>query len=210
MRWLTKSSVNLQLHNILILFTEICNFVSNFYRVEVEAKLRQLEKAEPQRMTRLDFGLRQANNQIERLGERRASVVILLTDGKLSPTVTTNTVRQVSLKPFFFNWTSFWFLVVDQRLGKIRSFQNDSVVKTLHHRKHLSHNHIKKRTTRNCLLRCLTITWIWRKPSKQNYDSFVNDRTASIILVWNRIAWGYDFLSRCWLRNYMYRTIHVF
>ena len=77
-----------------------------------------------------------------------------------------------------------------QRLVNFRSFQNDSVAKTLHHRKYSSHNHIKKRTTRNCLVRCLTITWIWRKPSKQNYDNFANDRTASIIWVWNRSLEG--------------------
>ena len=62
----------------------------------MESGLQTLERAEPNGMTRLDFGIREVNRQINRIGENRFSVLILLTDGRLNPEVKEMSVRRVN------------------------------------------------------------------------------------------------------------------
>ena len=60
-----------------------------------------LRRAIPDGMTRLGLGIEKVNHQIENYGQKRASVVIVLTDGILEYTAKVKAVYEVYSDPFY-------------------------------------------------------------------------------------------------------------
>lgn len=62
----------------------------------VEGKLLELKTIVPDGPTLMNLGIEKANKQIYRLQDKRASIIIVLTDGKLEPTTKTSAVIQAN------------------------------------------------------------------------------------------------------------------
>jgi len=88
-----------------------------FCSITVETKLLQLRTEIPDGMTKLGLGLSRVNEQITRYGKKRASVVIVLTDGILEYTTKQRAVKEVDYFQNSFNAAHLKIINIQKKLN---------------------------------------------------------------------------------------------